>query len=366
MRIGTIALAGASIAAPLALAACSLVFGFDGYTGGAAVTPDAAADVVDAGGDADPCMHVRWPDRPEAGPAGDGGTIVLAISYVTIDGIAADGGTIPLGFDLDGRCGCDRACTNAARKTRYCDEPGSGRDDVVKTVFDQFRAYGVNARDRDLDTSLAAGRFGYVLRIDRYDGEANDPDVSVAFYNAVGVKDGGAPAFDGNDEWMVDVGSVRGGVGYLPIYSDDAAYVRDGTLVAALAPQMSFVVDGPTARITIDFAEGVLAGRLLRVPGGWALDDAQMAGRLSTKSVLSQLETLGYCAGSPVYESFKPQICQAADLAATSADDGRPGAPCATLSGSVGFRAGPAKLGGTAAPPDAGTRCAPSSDDCAR
>ena len=125
-------------------------------------------------------------------------------------------------------------------------------------------------------------------------------------------------------------------------------------------------VDGPTARITIDFSEGVISGRLQRGPGGWTIDDAQVAGRLSTKSVLTQLESLGYCAGSGVYESFKPQICQAADLAATGADDGKPGVACAALSGSVGFRAGPAKLGGTAVPLDAGVPCAPSTDDCAR
>ena len=87
-----------------------------------------------------------------------------------------------------------------------------------------------------------AGQYGLLVVINGYNGEQNDSNVTVDFYVSNGLQrdaDGGLPTpnFDGNDHWTIDPSSVSG-AGLTPrAYSDDTAYVTNGSVVSVGMPK---------------------------------------------------------------------------------------------------------------------------------
>ena len=338
-------------------AGCSLVTSFEGFGCDGPCLDAAASDggAVEAAADgSDDCTHTRWPPPPSGTTDTTELTAITAVAALAAFG-DLDGGDAAIGYDLDGVCTCPApgSCRNATTDAATCDEPGSGRDFAFRTTLLRLQPYGLSFDDNGLNRGLRSGQYGLVFRLDEYNGKADDGQVSFAIYDAIGVEGfeaGAQPTYDGNDTWTLDVDSIRGGLGTLPNYVDHAAYVTGGVLVANLDVVLDVIVyTGASALILpLDVRAAHVTARIRSVPGGFALDDGLLAGRVMLSSLFRVSAALGYCPGSAVYEAFRPLLCGAADVNHDPAHDLAGDAPCDGLSSVLAFRTVPAKIGSVA------------------
>jgi hypothetical protein len=329
--------AGIASAAVLAVAAgCSLVTSYDGFVPGA-----------------DSCPAKRIPDVPTNRASGSGAERLGAMSALHF--LSPEGAT-PLGYDLDKLCTCPakRACSNPQATDLQCDLSDKGIDNaaggVLPTLFPP-------EADGLLQQALAVGLNGLVVRIQGWDGSADDPDVDVSIYNVVGLKgaEGGASAkFDGNDEFIVDDKSLIAGAYPGSNYTDTSAFVVKGVLVASFDFDFRLAVPNianaavPPGVAEIPFTSAHLIGKIERVgTAGLRMTDAQFVGRLPVERVLAQLPHVGLCGDSPAFAKVKERACAVLDLPANPASDGK-NVPCDAMSFGMGVTISPAKLGGHA------------------
>ncbi|MDB4936517.1 MAG: hypothetical protein JWP87_3489 [Labilithrix sp.] len=333
--------AGVLIGTAFALAAgCSVVTSYDGFT------PEGP-----------PCGK-RVPDRPGAGTGGPGGgNLFGALSAVRF---LEPPGAPPLGYDLDKLCTCPdrRACKNPKAVDQQCDVPGTGIDNAAGGILNVLFPPQADAL---LQSSLRHGKKGIMIRVQGWDGSANDSDVSVSVFNIVGLKgdeEGGAPAtFDGGaDEFIVDDASLLNAMDLGSRYFDTSAYVTNGLLVAAL--DYDFRLEVPTgdaaAVVFVPLRAARLVGKIERVgTTGLRMSNAQLVGRVPIAEIFAQLAAIGLCQNNPMYPTVKASTCAALDLPAKPANDGKD-VGCDALSIAIGITAGPAKIGGHA--PSAGAQ----------
>lgn len=328
------------------IAACSIVTSFDG------IGPREAPPAGDAGPDAADaaevgCARVRWPDPPaEAGTGRDIGDVTSAVTQLRILDAVVEGK--PQGLDLDGLCTCpDRPACIGTKANAPCDPPDSGIDNAGELLFRSLAAQGVALDDTGLRTGIQAGQYGIVLRLGGYNGERDDPDVTVAVFNAAAVNgDGGVPREDGTDQWSVDTESLLDN--RFPTYPSTRAYVAGGVLVAELLRLVirARIPTGPAtwSLIELDVRSAHVIARLgARTATGVVLEEGRIAGRIPAASLLAQGMRSGACRDSGVYEAIKPIVCAARDLPNEPAKDGRD-VSCDALSVGFGFRATPALI----------------------
>lgn len=351
MKRTALALVGGVLAA-----ACSLLTSYDGFERDQPI--DAASPPIDAGdaeAPADPCAHARWPDPPSSSASGSGAPLVGAASTLSV---IAPEASRPLGFDLDRLCTCpDRGACVGALAQAACDPVDSGIDNAGDQLFRAFVSAGVAVDDTGLRFGLASGQYGIVFRLTDYNGAPDDDAVRLDVFNAVGLEgDAGGPAFDGNDTWTLDSESFAGSI---PTYGSRAAYVRGGVLVADFA-QLLLKMRIPTVGnawllIELELRSAVVVARVQQVgPGGLALTDGILAGRMPSSSLLRQAQRGGACVGTSVYDAVKARVCDARDLPIEPGKDGRE-ETCEALSTAIGFRASPSRTSSAQ-----GTRADPS------
>jgi len=345
------------------IAACSLLTSFDDIsprtTESDAATPDSTA--AESGGGEGGCTHTRWPDPPAGGDGTDLGEVTSALTELRVFNPLVAGQ--PQGYDLDGLCTCpDRAACAGSKPGEPCDTAGTGVDNAADGFFRILsqQGKGLSLDDTGLRTGIKKGQYGVVVRLSRYNGQRDDPNVKVEVLNAVSVNgDGGAPREDGSDQWLADKDSFIDDGGAFPTYFSTKAYVRDGVLVAELL-RLTLRVRIPTGPGTwglleLDFRNSHLVARLgARTGQGIALSEGRIAGRFPEAALLTQAMRSGACRDSPIYEALKPTVCAARDLPLDPSKDGRD-LPCDSLSAAVGFTSGPAALA-----PGFGTKTDPS------
>jgi hypothetical protein len=306
------------------------------------------------------CPLARWPARPAADdPSNNDLDFVVAISDLHFQ--QADGGIG--GYDLDGICTCignppgPESCTPQMGATPHCDGPG-GIDNSGGDLLAKFQQIGNVFSDSDLTAALAKGSGGVLLRLQRYNGKANDTQVTFSIYTSNGTipDDAGnmiPPAFDGGDSWTVDSDSLVGGVAppYVPNYSDPSAYVSDGTLVANVDFPLSFGTRS-VSRLLVKLKGGVVTARIVPWKSSFQLTDGILAGRFTTQNFLTNLQgfkdpfnsNVHLCGDSGTYLVVKSQVCHAADVTSDLLSDGK-GAPCDGISAAFFFKASPAVFG---------------------
>ncbi len=310
---------------------CSLALHFDGYS-----------DNAD-------CSHAVPPPRPgRDSPGKNSGDLVAAFSYMSLEGKDAKGATIPLGFDLDGLCTCPGApsCKPVIANTQtVCDDPGTGRDNAARQLLEQLKAFPFSFNDATFNGALRDGAFSQLLQVGGYNGTPDDPEVTVSFRNGIAlVGDGGAPAFQGGDSWLVE--PTSNGV---PTYNV-TGYVAGGTLVAKFVAAVNGTEglrliwqlprpQGGTTRLPIALTEATITAQMaVSADGRLTLTDGRLGGKLTSSNALELPRAFGVCGGPP-FDQTRQLFCSLADL---PNKDGL----CDTLSFSLAFEAMPAKLGG--------------------
>jgi hypothetical protein len=350
---------------------------------------------------APPCNHAYPPEPPQIVDAsGNLGSSSIFAAFNSIDiGVAGgiDAAIPPFGYDLDHDCTCpgQRSCTprSGAPPAESCDDK-RGRDNIDIQLFRLLES-AASAGTTQIDQGLSAGQYGLLLEIQDYNGTENDPVVTVNFYVSNGLNrdaDGGIPTpkLDGTDRWTIDPSSYVGQqTGGTPAYTADVAYVTGGTLVAHI-PQSIPIAFGDRSFLggaTMELYGAVIVGQLQLqqfdsgIPNsfGFAITQGTIAGRWSTRQLLSTLATIpeegGFlCLTDPslynqyLYKAFKAVACLAADISQDPSNDNK-GVPCDAISVGMQFTAVPALRGDDlmVAHPPAGCQQAngaPWSDQC--
>jgi hypothetical protein len=219
-------------------------------------------DAADAGGEAgaaDPCAHALAPTRPT--PEQDDDTTTRNDYWFATESLIVplepDGG-VKVGLDLDDACSClaDRrsgapSCTTpGAAGGKVCDFDG-GVDDAVATLAADYQALKANfditnSIQRKIDTGVRT----QLIFVGKYNGKANDSDVSVAIVGSGGLYDrkkcsdpGGVanvdavnfgPSWDGCDRWSPLRNRVVGPYPNRVPVGDTPSWVKDRQIVVPL------------------------------------------------------------------------------------------------------------------------------------
>jgi hypothetical protein len=353
-----------------------------------ASTPDAADDTAppppgDDAADAGGCMHDVPPPRPTAEDGNADLEFYVALQSISI-GVHDDGGVETIGLDLDGLCTCpDPApCAPFAPTDMHCDGPG-GIDNAMTGMLGQLARVSGGQFDIDgYDRALRKGLYNVVLRVSHYNGGANDTSVTVALFQSNGTMpsdwpdaspDAGAPpvvvpAWDGNDVWTLDDGSLLSRLDG-PIasarYFDTAAYVSSSTLVAHIDFPLRMVGDAMYVDpVTVSLEDGALIATVAPQGSTYRLDNGLFVGRWPVRDMSNALAEIhdqiqgGYlCAGGFTYGEVKALVCKAADIPENPAQTD-PRIQCDALSAAARWTAYPAKMGQRTARPPSPSPCA--------
>jgi hypothetical protein len=329
------------VALGFVLAACALITSYDGFTGGASIST----------------CGKHPPARPSSAQSTGAGLLFGATTEMRF---LDEPNRPPLGFDLDNLCTCpDRAACRGTRPAgEPCDVQGTGIDNAGGSVLKAlFQDQGF------LRDMLATGRHGMIVRVQGYNGQLDDPDVTVAVYNVLGVNgdtQGKTRArFDGTDEFIVDDGSLIEATDYAPIFFDTSAYVSGGVLVASLSYDLRFVLpttEGKTVVVNLPVREAKIIGAIEAHDAGVRLTDAQLVGRVPVTGIFELLSRIGVCQTSATFEQIRQTTCTALDLPGDPAFDGKDVA-CDALSLAIGFSVAPARMSGHATLPPTAAAC---------
>jgi hypothetical protein len=318
------------------------------------------------------CVSARWPERPTAdGPSV--AELVVATETIDIGWPKAPGAPVP-GFDLDGVCSCPGppSCVTPPTGKVACDADGGIDTAGTEVISGLLQLSEVTL---DITARIRTGEHGLVMRLREYNGGPDDSRVELAVFlsgGSEGAQEGAPvpPRFDGNDVWTVDPSSLfdKNVPPYRALFADTNAYVAGGTLVAS--------VDFPLrlSEFTMRLRGSILTAKLVADGASFRLVDGHVAGRWSTKELLTGLDTTGdpfdgdagggLCGDSGTYQLLKAKVCAAADLASDPQRDNT-SAPCDALATTVLFTAGRAKLGAPFAPAPKRRKCGDTwTDDC--
>ena len=348
-----------SLAGAAALAALVHCEGFAGLALPDFVDADAGGDGRDAepsaidAGPIDPCSpHVPEP-RPSQ-PGQDVAKATFAIEYlrvaakslvavdesrlcldpaIDLDGVAT-GAALPDGGEVGG------SCRPLAGKT--LDTAGGGDNAATKSIATILGS--TPASDSDPNTATRAGQGGALLELDAYNGLDDDSSVSVSLIYAVGLANdagglGGAPRWDGTDDWWADPASFNGNVA--PLYSATVAYVSGGILVAHFR-NAPISLGGSLTKLRADGV--VITARIVRNERNQLrrFDQGRIGARIALDTVFRYLggrEATGksLCDPSGGRNLVLVACCSSADILASGKND--PDVPCDAISYGVGFYA---------------------------
>ncbi len=212
-----------------------------------------------------------------------------------------------------------------------------------------------------LNKDIERGRGGVLIRVQGYNGCAEDPNVVVSVYPTVGVYAGGAPAearWNGEDVWDIDR------TGLANVERKVSRYFGAGTAVGGVVVAK---MDGAATRVSGDFqlsiadaslsvrfaGDGGVGGALL--VGRWGAEDAYHGIRSATLTAGDASAPI--CAQPLLDQALKGYVCNARDL--PPADAGATAVPCETVSLAFRMTLAPAKLGEPRDPPPFGAPCEP-------
>jgi hypothetical protein len=382
-----------------ASASCAAVLGFErlsddapldgGDDGGADTTPG-----IDASNGV--CGEIGIAAKPDGGSSDDGGNVVIAAVRIFDLGIDTGGG--PSGFNLDKTCSTDIAtssCTTEVDEATFAgygkDFNAQGGDNAGFSLLQYLAQQGDSFKPASVNQRLQAGEYGIVVRVTRWNGLPDDPDVLVEIFPAIGVwkqldggteTDGGKPTFTAVDQWMRDERfRLAPGLDSSSIKSA-TAWITGGKLVATF-PDLTFAVSVPDdpKKLDIHVRDAYVAGTLA-ADGGEYVTDVVAGGRWKTSDFLDQVRqifvknTLGVtnaylCDPGPIqfaYNAVKKEACNGRDIRSVAVDDNKQ-QPCDAVSLGMRFDTYPvAEAGAFATGPTIPPRCVdaavPAGDDC--
>ena len=363
---------GVLLLSAAALLSCQVILGLEEPVG--TQPPAEASD----GGAVDLCAHRNVPGKPATADGVD--RVPEGQWFVTqrYDIPYQDDAGLGPGLDLDQSCTCnpDPAKRDALDGGPSCKpliglnadscDKGGGVDDSFGSSVASFLASVPSLDPRaDGNEDIQLGLRSGMVWVGRWNGEMNDPSVSVALIGSSGLvdrhgcqegelrvdaPDGSTvgdqvyypPLFDGCDRWSVQpADTIRSpSTGFPTPTAVVEGYVSDGILVANL-PRTPIALFGPNAYAN----DGHLVARIRTVPGvGYALDGF-VAGRVTYENVVSAFATipvklggatLPLCAQPQFLSAFVGRVCSDLDIMSVPSADNS-GAACDAVSVVLGI-----------------------------
>ncbi len=330
------------------------------------------------------CFTAGVPTPSERPPASDAPAlppIYLAIHDVQLGALDKDGkpnanAWKDRGFDLDNTCTgsptCDTAgepvalsckppTSSVAYDGNYCRDNTFGRlEYTVSLVPEISKRYGLN--DEAFNCALCVGDRNILIRLTDYNGTDNDDRVRVDLYPSPGLEKvlpwncadeswRNEPCFTPDMKWTIwdrFLTSQHGGPDLSNSKAaDDAAYVRDGYLVAQLAPDTRLWFPGKNALTTaypLYLHSSVVTAKLGHAADQtWIATDGIIGGRVRSDDLLLGFRQIGLCENDQSYALLPQFIAQNLDISAASVND--PNLPCDAMSIGVAFTATQAVAG---------------------
>jgi hypothetical protein len=279
-----------------------------------------------------------------------------------------------VGFDLDGVCSlsppCDSAGAPRSCRTESVTPPVDGKlcrdNQIGKLAYlfeTQARLQGILPTDPEFNCSLCRGDYNFLLRVQGYNGAADDPAVRVDFYPSTGLAaprdidctradwDAGGPGacWTRADRFQIQRESLEDpdadAIGN-SIASDASAFVRAGTLFVQMPPNtdMWYPSDQAGNRLLpLKVQEGTLTGNLRKIGDDWALEDGLITGRTKAVDLVNSLERIGVCPGSAAHDDATFFAGSAVDV--LSSGETQPDVPCDSLSLALTLTAAQAEVG---------------------
>lgn len=322
-------------------------------------------------------------DRPDASREGeDIETFFLANRTTHIgsrnrDGQLDENAWQDIGFDLDGVCTLSPPCESPGAavvscRTQSTNPPTDGklcRDNQIGKLAYRFetqeRLQGILPSDPEFNCALCRGDYNFILRVQGYNGAADDPAVRVDFYPSTGLTtlkdidctredwDADQPAcWTRTDKWNIQ----REGLEQPPSSdtdltdsnaADPTAFVRASTLIVRMPPNtVMWYPSGDSGRqmLPLTVQEGTLTGTLRETEEeGWVLEDGLITGRTKGTDMLGGLERIGVCPGSEAHRDAEFFARDALDVLSSS--EAQPDVPCDSLSLALTLTAAQAEIG---------------------
>ena len=372
------------------LVACQILLGIDdtdvpaaASSSGAVGTSSSSSSGAPTKCPADPSATARPSAPADSGLGLDVGPndLLPVFAVHTIDLYRDDPA---FGYDVDGYN------TTAAAPPR-CKTPSGeratdgegGRDNAAgRILFDRTGSFGVATEQltKSIQEDIDEGKGTTLLRLEGYNGEANDDRVLIRVASSPGLHrpdpDAGPtyPAWDGTDVWMITVNPKNGGDVWFA-QSTVEGYVVNGSLVAQqVKPSAPFTF--PLFGRSVAFKRGVLSTKIEGAsPGSLRFTSGLIAGEADPLDVYKLLRDIPLlntrvCRLSTTgFGSVCASLVDNADIPAEGYCNGELPADtaCENISLTFGFTAvqaavvaapeadaGAADAGGTTAPP-----CAP-------
>ena len=267
-------------------------------------------------------------EKPRSSGTGDVGPIVVALSRIDLgttnpyDGGPAEDEWKRLGFDLDGLCtgrsttcakGDGPACAPLRGETpvdgEYCRDNSFGNLATTLTYAAELTSeFGFGS----FDCALCSGVLNLLVRINGYNGEANDDAIDADFFPSAGL-DAPLPISCGTQllpesvcfrsfmPWRIDRRVVTGAN---PADSPSTlrsinGFVRDGYVTLFLPDGVPIYFPGQHTMIRplpITLHNGVLTGRIGKgAENTWRIDDGMIGGTTRVAELLESLEAIGLC-----------------------------------------------------------------------
>lgn len=380
--IGTSLLAGGALS-------CAAIWGFQdlkppSQDGGV----DGEAGAVDAGDERFVCNGEHPPSAPDGAITTDMGSFVMAIDTIDI-GVPRDGGVLPptRAYDLDGVCTCaapdQESCVRPKNKAPdpTCDDD-RGRDDSGRTLLSKLRGFLTtdNLTTENATFHLSKADMGVLIGVQDYNGEPDDPDVSVFVVPSFGLPSGAvmngllprngvkAPTWSTADKWSYDprFGNKIADDHLVGPLASSRAYVANGLVVAYFSDVVIHLqVDVTNSNpIPIHITDAVITSTIVPSGNAFELRNGRMSGRWIAADLLRaagawDLTSSGLgplCPSNTVlFQTFQTIACPGRDINGRALDPASQ--PCNAISFSLGFSAKPASVGEPAGYPYATTPC---------
>ncbi|MBW2462521.1 MAG: hypothetical protein JRH11_12805 [Deltaproteobacteria bacterium] len=318
------------------------------------------------------------PARPDISDGTDMAEIAFALRDVQLD--QNDGRWRRIGFDLDG------VTTGEPDRETSCVPPSGaspptdgdqGRDNVFGESLFPTVKLAVEGLEASSRARQAEGVGSVLVRINGYNGAANDPRVDVTlavtvFGTTAADNDGVVldvagiprvagriadfPAWDGTDFFYARDDNFIGGDVDRPSIRDNNAYVANGFLVARIPARTDFIFPGEEIGVLARLTGGILVGRL----GGdrQELQDVTIAGRWGIGDLLTTAASVGACPGAGDTTIFTNLLDTIADVRSEPGSGG-PGVECDAISTAIVFQGFRANFGGAVPGPSLSDACAP-------
>ncbi len=325
-------------------------------------------------------------DRPSKQSAKNVGPIYLAIRTMKLGALDDKGEKDPeawerQGFDLDGICTNSSSCPGATRDVAACQKTGKtvaydgqycrdntfGRLESTLITGAEDIAQRYKLDDNAFNCSLCRGEFTFLIRIDQYNGEADDDTVRVDMYPSPGLETPVPIECSGNqwrtavcftpsqrftvqEDFLTDPSRTGSLLSPSKLY-DDKAYVKDGYLVLRLPEDTLFRFPsrpGQTATFPIRLNSAVVTAKIAKDRDQtWQATDGIIAGRVKQSDLIDGFRLIGVCENESAYDFMLEQIGENLDVLSNGNND--PKKPCDAMSLAVGFTATQATPGGAVA-----------------